>query len=186
MQAMIDHLGAVLVGAVVLAALSAMALRSQTDGIEAASYHALQKQATSFGETVRLDLESLSAPISLDGSSGSFAFRARLTPHDTTQHNVVYQRVLAETRDGVPYYTISRTVDGVAAGGSPGLLKTWFIETQTRDGLPATTPDAVSQVYVALEVATPHEVTPASSRLAPDRIQWEGTIVPTILHYTSS
>ena len=185
MQVMLDHLGAVIVGAVVLAALAAMTLRSQTDGMEAASFHALHSQATSFGETVRLDLESLSTPISLDGSTGTFSFLARLTPHDTTQQEVVYQRVLAETRDGVPLYTVTRTVDGVARGGSPGLLRTWFIETQTRDGIPATVPDDVSQVYAALEMAIPHEVTSASSRLAPDRVQWEETVVPTILHYTS-
>lgn len=185
MSTFIDHLGAIVVGAIVLAALSWLVFRGQSDGVQSATFHATQRHVAAFGETMRLDLESLSTPVSLDGSSGTFAFRARLTPHDTTQHDVVYQRVLAETRNGHPLYTVTRTVDGIQRGGSSGLLRTWYIEAQTAAGTPAVSASDVSQVYVSQEGVAPFASNTTSPSVVSEQMRWEITVVPTILHYTS-
>ena len=180
MAVLLDHLTAFLVGATVLGVLAALGLSAQRDGVDAVSDYALRRQVESFGATVQTDLASLSAPVSLDASGGAFAFRARLTPHDTTQHVVRYVRESAGERGGVPAFRIARYVDGARAGGSADVVGGWTVVAQAADGLPAGSPAEVARVYVALAPLAPFV---ADGAEAPPAAPWEATVTPLILHY---
>ena len=179
-----DHLSAIVAGAVVLLMLTTVDRRSQSDSVRAAEYYALSTQSASFGSDVRRDLESLSTPISLDTTGGVFSFRARLTPFDTTQQVVTYTRNLIEVRDGVPLYRVTRSVDGVATGGSPGLMALWVVQAETAAGADAADVADVAQVHAAFEMVASHP-TEADGRdgvhSIPNRKRWEATVVSSIL-----
>ena len=179
-----DHLSAIVAGAVVLLMLTTVDRRGQSDSVRAVEYYALSTQSASFGSDVRRDLESLSTPISLDTTGGVFSFRARLTPFDTTQQTVTYTRNLVDVRDGVPLYRITRSVDGVATGGSPGLMALWDVQAQTAGGADAADVAEVAQVRVVFEMAASHPPQadgPDGVHSIPDRKRWEATIVSSIL-----
>lgn len=181
-----DHLSALVAGAVALLMLASVDQRGKTDSVRAVEYYTLSTQSASFGDDLLRDFESLSSPISLDTTGGVFAFRARLTPHDTTQHLVTYTRSVAEVRDGTPLYRVSRSVDGAVAGGSPGLLSIWNVQAQTAAGAPAATPADVGQLHVVFEMVAPHATPPTAGEGVhgiPNRKRWEARIAPSILHF---
>jgi hypothetical protein len=178
MHIFLDHLSASLVTATILVAVAALGLSAQEDGVAAVSDYALRQQVESFGATVQTDLASLSTPVSLDATGGTFTFRARLTPHDTTQHLVRYVREDAGERGGAPVYRIGRFVDGVRRGGSSDVVAGWTVVAQSAAGLPASTPSDVARVYVSIDPVAPFG---ADSTLP--AAPWESTVTPLILHY---
>lgn len=183
-----DHLSAIVAGAVVLLMLISVDRRGQTDSIRAVEYHALSAQTTSFGEDIRRDLEALSEPISMDTTGGTFSFRARLTPYDTTQQVVTYTRTFAEVRDGIPLYRIQRAVDGTSTGGSPGLMQVWNLQAQTADGTTAADPAEVVQMRAEFEMVAARRIQTSETtgeNTIPNQKRWEATIVPMTLHFRS-
>lgn len=183
MSVLLDNLAATIAGGTVLVILAALSLSSQTRGVEAVSSHALRTQIESFGDVVQTDLESLSTPLSLDGSAGAFAFRARLTPHDTTQHLVQYTLLPAGERDGVPVFEVGRTVDGVAEGRSGPLFTAWSVVARAADGAPAVLPSDVASVHVVLHAVAPFR--PPGTQSVGARSRWETSVSPIILHHST-
>jgi hypothetical protein len=203
MQAVFDHLIAIIVGTVVLVLALSMTLSAQESGVAATQLYAAREQTLSFLDVVQQDLANVGAavspglPVIVAWEEGeptpAFEFRGAVAPAASAAvERVRYEVVpvgtatvtVGGTEQTLPTYRVDRLVwdgtDYVLGGASPATLTTFEVRL-LRDGIPLTeTDDLETADEVLLRVA-------AVSVLGDDGVvgltQWESRYALTNLTF---
>ena len=177
MQLILDKLGATLIAMTLFVMVFVVNSRNGKTLTETTAFYEMTTQSEAFAKILRRDLQGIANVLTIsedlqpDGST-EFRFESRIGL-DTTLRTIIYKRIPAAVRHGIPFYHVERLVDGVVEGGSMDLLTDWEILALSEDAGTITDPADAAQVYVRFEAASPTIKTDVVQR-----ILWESRFFP--------
>ena len=177
MQLLLDKLSATLIVMTLFVMVFIVNSRNGQTMTETTAFYEMTTHSEGFAKILRRDLQGIAALLTIaedpqpDGST-EFRFISRIGL-DTTQHTIIYKRIPAAVRHGVPFYYVERLVDGVVDGGSMDILTDWEILALSEDAGTITDPADAARIYVRFEAASPMIETDVVQR-----ILWESRFFP--------
>jgi len=184
MTVLLDHLGAVLVGAVVLLIVFAAQHQTSSTAMEETRYGRHRELARAFAITLEDDLRNVGVGVppgtaTITGiASDSLALRRTLDFNTPDVHDIVYRRTQTGwgvvNQVSVPIYTVDRVVDGVVTLTAPGIVSAFEMELRDSSNAPTTVLDDARAIHVHMELG---DIDPATGEVA-NRARFSRTITP--------
>lgn len=183
MQFIFDNLSAILIAGVLFLVLVAVNHRSRVAAVETSNYYSLKQQQLSFVETLKRDMQNVTAleTVAEEPATLEFRFSARTNPADASDHDVTYRRQSAGMKEGKNVYVVKRYVDGVADGGSMSTILTWQIVAQNEEGVAVLDVANARQIYIYFETLNPF-----SKSETVESSRWEATFRPPLLQQATT
>ncbi len=185
MNVVLDHIGAVLVGSVVLLIALGTVVQRSEDGVDAVRSHAVQSDLSSFTDALEVDLDNVGvrlpvgvAPV-VELTPDRFAFYGLSGPGGVPSL-IEYVRTATGVADGQTTYRVERRVGGARTGGAaPRTVVTFPLLEESGAPVSAARSADLRQIRVRVERPAPFSRGGgASTREVLRRAAWETTVRP--------
>lgn len=193
MHLIFDNLVAIMVAGMLFLMLVGVNQRSRLSAVESSSYYAMKQQELNFVETLKRDMQNITAlqTTKEDPTTLTFSFKARTDPSDTTSKTILYDRVYMGQQADDSLYQVRRYVNGAGDGGSMSTLVAWKIVAQNEEGVAVSDVANARQIFVRFEAISPFQANDDvdgsfKTGRTFDKSRWEATFRPPLIQQATS